>query len=165
MKSYLLSALRRVAAGGQEAFTRQHEGDWLVWEAGNWKAPRAQTLVLETARGAGAAPAAVTPSHAPKAEALVIALPDKAQVTVGRAPDADVSLNDGTLSGNHLALSRSRDGRWAIEDLGSTNGTTVEGVTLRVGERMPLRNGSAIKAGQVTLTFQTSEGLWKRLSS
>ncbi|MBL8922879.1 MAG: FHA domain-containing protein [Myxococcaceae bacterium] len=164
MKSYLLSALRRVAAEGQEAFTRQHAGDWLVWEAGNWKAPRAQTLVLETVKGAGATPAAVT-AHAPKAEALVIALPDKAQVTVGRAPDADVSLNDGTLSGNHLTLTRSRDGRWAIEDLGSTNGTSVEGLTLRVGDRMPLRNGSAIKAGQVTLTFQTSEGLWKRLSS
>jgi len=30
---------------------------------------------------------------------------------------------------------------------------------------MPLRNGSAIKAGQVTLTFQSSEGLWQRLVS
>lgn len=165
MKSFLLSALRRTAASGQDAFLKQHAGDWLVWEAGNWKAPRAQTLVLESVKSPETAAAAVVSASAAKAEALVIALPIQSVVTVGRAPDADVSLNDGTLSGKHLTLSRSRDGRWTIEDLGSTNGTSVEGLTLKVGERMPLRNGSTIKAGQVTLSFQTSEGLWKRLSS
>lgn len=158
MKSWLLSALKKIASGGRDAVTKQHPGDWLVWEAGNWKAPRAQTLVLEAVKDAA--------SLAPKgAEALVIALPMQVSPTVGRAPDADISLNDGTLSGHHLSLGRLSDGRWTVEDLGSTNGTTVEGLTLKVGERMPLRNGSVIKAGQVTLTFQTAEGMWKRLSA
>ena len=158
MKSWLLSALKKIASGGRDAVTKQHPGDWLVWEAGNWKAPRAQTLVLEAVKDAA--------SLAPKgAEALVIALPMQVSTTVGRAPDADISLNDGTLSGHHLSLARLSDGRWTAEDLGSTNGTTVEGLTLKVGERMPLRNGSVIKAGQVTLTFQTAEGMWKRLSA
>ncbi|MBL8941260.1 MAG: FHA domain-containing protein [Archangium sp.] len=158
MKSWLLSALKKIASGGRDAVTKQHPGDWLVWEAGNWKAPRAQTLVLEAVKDAA--------NLAPKgAEALVIALPMQVSTSVGRAPDADISLNDGTLSGHHLTLARLSDGRWTVEDLGSTNGTTVEGLTLKVGDRMPLRNGSVIKAGQVTLTFQTAEGMWKRLSA
>ncbi len=158
MKSWLLSALKKLASGGRDALAKQHPGDWLVWEAGNWKAPRAQTLVLETVKDAA--------NHAPKGgEALTIALPIQVSISVGRAPDADISLNDGTLSGHHLTLARLSDGRWTIEDLGSTNGTTVEGLTLKVGDRMPLRNGSVIKAGQVTLSFQTAEGMWKRLSS
>ncbi|MER2562962.1 MAG: FHA domain-containing protein [Myxococcaceae bacterium] len=158
MKSWLLSALKKLASGGRDALAKQHPGDWLVWEAGNWKAPRAQTLVLETVKDAA--------NHAPKGgEALTIALPMQISISVGRAPEADISLNDGTLSGHHLTLARLSDGRWTIEDLGSTNGTTVEGLTLKVGERMPLRNGSVIKAGQVTLSFQTAEGMWKRLSS
>ncbi len=158
MKSWLLSALKKIASGGREALVKQHPGDWLVWEAGNWKAPRAQTLVLETVKD----PAAQTPKGA---EALTIALPIQVSISVGRAPDADISLNDGTLSGHHLTLARLSDGRWTIEDLGSTNGTTVEGLTLKVGDRMPLRNGTVIKAGQVTLSFQTAEGMWKRLST
>lgn len=158
MKSWLLSALRKIASGGREAITKQHPGDWLVWEAGNWKAPRAQTLVLEAVKDAA--------NLAPKgAEALVIALPLQVSISVGRAPNADISLNDGTLSGHHLSLARLSDGRWTVEDLGSTNGTTIEGLTLKVGDRMPLRNGSVIKAGQVTLSFQTAEGMWKRLSA
>lgn len=158
MKSWLLSALRKIATGGREAVNKQHPGDWLVWEAGNWKAPRAQTLVLEAVKN----PANLAPKGA---EALVIALPMQVSTTVGRAPDADISLNDGTLSGHHLSLARLSDGRWVVEDLGSTNGTTVEGLTLKAGDRMPLRNGSVIKAGQVTLSFQTAEGMWKRLSA
>lgn len=159
MKSFLLSGLKRAAAGGREGLVRQHPGDWLVWEPGSWKAPRANTLVL------GGAPQPPPAGPTKSAEALAIALPEQPQVTMGRDPDSELALNDGTLSSRHLCLHRASDGRWAIEDLGSTNGTAVEGLTLRPGERMPLRNGSTIKAGDVTLTFQTSEGLWKRLQA
>ncbi|MBE2253992.1 MAG: FHA domain-containing protein [Myxococcus sp.] len=157
MKSYLLSALRRTGAAGREAFNKQHPGDWLVWEPGTWKAPRASTMVLDTLED----PRLVAPPKG--AEGLAIALPTQPRVTVGRSHEVDVSLNDGTLSAQHLSLLRTSEGRWSIEDLGSTNGTTVEGLKLKAGDRMTLRNGSAIKAGQVTLTFQTSEGMWQRL--
>lgn len=154
MKSYLLSALKRQAAAGQQKFLELYPESWLVWEAGEWKAPRPHTFVLNTR--------AAAPVVAKAAEALVISLPNEPRLTVGRASDASLSLNDGTLSGQHLVLVRMGD-RWEIEDLGSTNGTKIEGVRLRVGDRMPLRNGAAIVAGQVTLTFYTSEGLWTRL--
>lgn len=157
MKSYLLSALKRTSATGRDAFNRQHAGDWLVWEAGAWKAPRASTLVL------GSVAEAATAAPSKGAEALAIGLPAQLTVTLGRSHDVDIELNDGTLSGHHLSLFRTPDGRWTIEDPGSRNGTTVEGLKLKAGMRMPLRDGSIIKAGQVTLTFQTSEGLWQRL--
>jgi pSer/pThr/pTyr-binding forkhead associated (FHA) protein len=157
VKSYLFSALKRTSATGRDSFAKQHPGEWLVWEAGAWKAPRASTLVL----GSLADPQLLTPAKG--AEALVIALPDQPKVTLGRSEDVDIVLNDGTLSSHHVNLFRAAQGRWSIEDTGSTNGTTVEGLSLKIGDRMTLRNGSAIKAGQVALTFQTAEGLWQRL--
>ncbi len=157
MKSYLLSALKRTSAAGREAFDKQHAGDWLVWEAGAWKAPRARTLVLESL----ADPASVA---APKgAETLAIALPAQPKVTVGRSHDVDIELNDGTLSGHHLNLFLSTAGQWSIEDPGSTNGTRLDGRSLKAGLRMPPHDGAVITAGHVPLTFQTSEGLWRRL--
>jgi len=48
------------------------------------------------------------------------------RVVVGRSPDCDVVLDDPRVSKRHAALRR-RDGRWWIEDLGSTNGTVVDG--------------------------------------
>lgn len=48
------------------------------------------------------------------------------RVVVGRSPDCDLVLDDPRVSKRHAALSR-RDGRWWIEDLGSTNGTVVDG--------------------------------------
>jgi hypothetical protein len=158
MKSYLLSALTKQTGVGHDLFLAQHPGDWLVWEPGQWKAPRSQTLVLGNVKDLEP-----VPPTAKGAEALAIVLADQARVTVGRSPEADVCINDGTLSGLHLALSKTASGRWEVEDLGSTNGTTLEGMPLRTSVRLALRNGSALKAGQVVLTFQTAEGLWTRL--
>ncbi len=158
MKSYLLSALAKQSVAGHDPFLAHHRTDWLVWEPGQWKAPRPQTLVLGASRDLEPLPAT-----AKGAEALAIVLADQARVTVGRAPEADVCINDGTLSGLHLSLWKTSSGLWEAEDLGSTNGTTLEGLALRPSVRLALRNGSVLKAGQVVLTFQTAEGLWKRL--
>lgn len=157
MKSYLLSALKRQFAASKETFLARNPNDWLVWEPGSWKAPRTSTLVLDT-------PALSKPSSPGKAaEALAIGLPEIARVRIGRLPDVEISLNDGTLSGTHFALIKD-GGRWSAEDLGSTNGTSIETVRLKPHERMGLRNGSSIRAGSVMLTFHTAEGLWARLS-
>jgi hypothetical protein len=158
MKSYLVSALKRQFGSSRDLFFSRNGNEWLVWEPGSWKAPRSSTLVLEAPP---LPPAAAPPSKA--AEALAIGLPGSDRVRVGRAPDVEISLNDGTLSGTHFALLRD-GGRWSAEDLGSTNGTFVENVRLKAGERMTLRNGSSIRAGSVMLTFHTAEGLWARLS-
>jgi hypothetical protein len=160
VKSFLGSALKGLVPSGRGAITSRHDGAWLVWEPGSWKAPRAQTLVLEAVKDYRS----VSQGTLKGAEALAIALPAQDRVTVGRAADADVSINDGTLSSMHLALNASPDG-WSVEELGSTNGTTIDGKALTAGATAALRNGSVLEAGQVVLTFHTAEGLWTRLSA
>jgi hypothetical protein len=161
VKSFLVSALKALATNGRAALEGRHDGAWLVWEPGSWKAPRAQTLVLDAVKDYRN----VSQGSLKGAEALAIALPAQERVTVGRAADADVSINDGTLSGMHLVLLRGVDGAWQVEELGSTNGTSVDGVVVKAGTAVALRNGSSLKAGQVSLTFHTAEGLWTRLTA
>jgi len=64
--------------------------------------------------------------------------------TFGRAPDADVRLVDATVSSNHARITLSPGG-WAIDDLGSTNGTTVNGV--RVYGRATISPGDEVALG------------------
>ncbi|MCS6802693.1 MAG: FHA domain-containing protein [Chloroflexota bacterium] len=57
-------------------------------------------------------------------------LPLSPETTVGRAPGSGLVLPDETVSSRH-ALLRRVDGRWWVEDLGSTNGTRVNGRPIR----------------------------------
>ncbi len=61
-------------------------------------------------------------------------------ITIGRSPDNMIVLDDASVSGRHAQLQRSED-IYRLKDLGSTNGTRVNGetiteVTLRVGDRL-----------------------------
>ncbi len=70
-------------------------------------------------------------------------------LTIGRHPDCDLALpDDGYLSQQHLRLGRDAAGPW-VEDLGSTNGTFVDGD--RVTGRQWVRSGMRISAGSVLL--------------
>lgn len=68
-------------------------------------------------------------------------------LTIGRHPSCDVVLNDVSVSRRHAEL-RFRDGRWILRDLGSTNGTLLNG--LRVG-RCQLRVGDRLDLGDARL--------------
>jgi pSer/pThr/pTyr-binding forkhead associated (FHA) protein len=74
----------------------------------------------------------------------------KDKTTVGRDAVADIQVNDSGLSRTHFAISW--DGSSAtVEDLGSTNGTTV------AGHDVKLQNISAdtvIKAGRTEFVFR-----------
>src|SRR3954452_92422 len=50
----------------------------------------------------------------------------KAELVVGRRPSCDIRLDYENISGKHCQLSYS-DGVWHVRDLGSTNGTTLNG--------------------------------------
>ena len=65
---------------------------------------------------------------------------------VGRGATADVSLADPGVSRRHARLNR-QDGGWVLEDLGSANGTMING--WRVSEPTRLQSGDVIGVGAV----------------
>ncbi|HEX9547936.1 MAG TPA: FHA domain-containing protein, partial [Acidimicrobiales bacterium] len=74
-------------------------------------------------------------------------------VTVGRAPDNDVVVGDPATSGRHGRI-EVRAGSFWISDLGSTNGTLINGEP--VIEKQ-LSDGDLITIGQNTIRFSLSE--------
>ena len=73
-------------------------------------------------------------------------------VTLGRATDNTVSLSkDEFASGHHARIESQRDGVWII-DLGSTNGTFVNGA--RLDGRRKLREGDVVQVGDTELRFE-----------
>lgn len=67
---------------------------------------------------------------------------------VGRSGEADVTLDDPFISDRHVRFDRVQ-GRLVIEDLGSTNGTSVNGIP--VVARRALDHGDVIRIGQTIM--------------
>lgn len=67
--------------------------------------------------------------------------------TVGRAGSCDLVLNDAWISGNHARFDWTGRG-WELRDLGSRNGTYVDGRRLPPGELSPLTDGSRVAFGR-----------------
>lgn len=78
-------------------------------------------------------------------------LADDREYVVGRDPAADVWLDDGRVSQRHLSLT-CRAGEWSARDLGSKNGTLVDGSPL--SERMDLEHASWLSIGGVVARFE-----------
>ncbi|MGB9619785.1 MAG: FHA domain-containing protein, partial [Armatimonadota bacterium] len=72
--------------------------------------------------------------------------------TVGRA-DADVLLSHNTVSRKHAVITV-EDGKVYLEDVGSTNGTTVAGRKLEPGEKAELTDGVEVVFGSQALIFR-----------
>ncbi|MEU0052942.1 FHA domain-containing protein [Streptomyces sp. NPDC006309] len=79
------------------------------------------------------------------------------RITVGRSAEADVPLDDPDVSRLHCAVTVGADGRVSVADLGSTNGTSLDGV--RVGEQ-PVRvpAGGLLRIGESALRLAASGG-------
>jgi Protein of unknown function (DUF3662)/FHA domain len=71
---------------------------------------------------------------------------------IGRLPDCAVTLNDPRVSRHHAEVRPYGDG-FVVADLGSMNGTTVNGVAVR---EQPLADGDAIGVGSTTIRFEAS---------
>ena len=77
---------------------------------------------------------------------------DADRTTVGKAAENDVSLeDDATASRLHAVIERFPAG-WCVTDLGSSNGTWVNGERIWSAQR--LRNGDEIRVGQTRLIFR-----------
>lgn len=74
-------------------------------------------------------------------------------VTVaGRHPDADIFLDDVTVSRKHAEFLR-EGSRFSVRDLGSLNGTYFDGARV---EHAQLKDGSEVQVGKFRLTFYAS---------
>ena len=82
---------------------------------------------------------------------------DGEQITIGRDVSNDIVINDPESSRQHLRLRRRRGGGYELEDLGSTNGTFVNGQ--RLSGTRTLRNGDMLGLGEtVTLAYERVPG-------
>ncbi|MFF8971629.1 FHA domain-containing protein [Streptomyces sp. NPDC014995] len=86
------------------------------------------------------------------------------QIRVGRSADADVPLDDPDVSRLHCAVTLGADGRVTVADLGSTNGTTLDGT--RVQTR-PLRfvPGALLRVGESALRLAPPGGAGARVAT
>jgi pSer/pThr/pTyr-binding forkhead associated (FHA) protein len=73
-------------------------------------------------------------------------------ITVGRAASNDIRLGDDEFaSGRHARIEPRRDGVW-VEDIGSTNGTYVNGT--RLGRPHKLVPGDVVRVGETDLRYE-----------
>jgi pSer/pThr/pTyr-binding forkhead associated (FHA) protein len=93
----------------------------------------------------------------PTEERAIELAEDAHEVRIGRRPDLELPLPYPALSGLHARLVQI-DGRWQIEDLGSTNGTRVDGERLIPRQPRPIAAGAQITLGQITLAFDGTVG-------
>ena len=73
-------------------------------------------------------------------------------VCIGRMPECEITLSDQNVSRRHAEVRR-QGGEFVVVDLGSTNGTKVNGSGVK--ERR-LTDGDEITVGATTLRFETS---------
>ena len=81
---------------------------------------------------------------------MTIDLTDQ-QITMGRANDATLVLNDDYASSRHARIFP-QDGQWIVEDLGSTNGTYLD--RQKVTRPTPVPVGVPIRIGKTVLELR-----------
>jgi sigma-B regulation protein RsbU (phosphoserine phosphatase) len=79
----------------------------------------------------------------------------KRRVSIGRSPDADLTLQGGTVSRYHAELQCESHGIWWVHDLNSTNGTFVNG---RAVTNQLLNYGDAIGVGDYLVILRMDGG-------
>ncbi|WP_432150503.1 FHA domain-containing protein [Streptomyces sp. bgisy029] len=72
------------------------------------------------------------------------------RIRIGRSAEADVPLDDPDVSRLHCAVTVSEDGRVAVADLGSTNGTSLDGTEVR-DRPVPFPSGALLRLGESAL--------------
>jgi hypothetical protein len=102
---------------------------------------------------------AATIVEGPGATVGTLVLPDGRRLTlgteplrIGRLPDCLISLSDPQVSRHHAEVRPSHEG-YEVVDLGSTNGTLVNGVVVK---EHPLHDGDVILVGATSIRYEES---------
>jgi diguanylate cyclase (GGDEF)-like protein len=92
----------------------------------------------------------------------VFSVSDRPETVIGRGKDADVRIDDAGASRAHARVVTTEDGRIFVEDMGSTNGTYVDGKRV---DRAELRSGDRIHVGpNVVVSFSIVDSQVERVS-
>ena len=92
-----------------------------------------------------------------RGELLAVQIPlEREQVTLGRALEADIRINDSRASRLHARITSERDdetgeNRYRLDDLGSTNGTLLNGIRI---EKAYLQDGDKFEVGDQLIRFE-----------
>jgi pSer/pThr/pTyr-binding forkhead associated (FHA) protein len=112
------------------------------------QAPRQARPAKPARAGRGSPRILVVTAGALKGTSLDLA---QQQITLGRANDATLVLNDDYASSRHARIFP-QDGQWIVEDLGSTNGTYLD--RQKVTRPMPVPVGVPIRIGKTVLELR-----------
>jgi pSer/pThr/pTyr-binding forkhead associated (FHA) protein len=112
------------------------------------QAPHQNRQVRPQRAGRGSPRVLVVTAGALKGTSLDLA---QQQITLGRANDATLVLNDDYASSRHARIFP-QDGQWIVEDLGSTNGTYLD--RQKVTRPMPVPLGVPIRIGKTVLELR-----------
>ena len=77
------------------------------------------------------------------------------RVRIGRDPKCELCLNDAGVSWRHAEIKFTSDGSYEIRDVGSTNGTRIDGRSLQTPEI--LEDGKKIFLGETVVRFQLAD--------
>ncbi len=121
-----------------------------------WRELRAARRLPAEARGRGPGARLIVldGGQSDRPAGTAFSLPEVA--AIGRDLDNQLVFVDPTVSGRH-AVTNLRDGAWWIEDLGSTNGTFVNGRTVEPGRPALLRSGDLLQVGGIRLRLVAPE--------
>jgi Domain of unknown function (DUF1707)/FHA domain len=144
----LMARIRAALRGADAAPEGEPDGDRVV--------PRTQKI---TGRSYGQARLPEVPSgwasrpSPPRADPAPLVFPPGSGVrfTIGRTRDCDLCLTDLSVSRMHALLVRREDG-WVLSDLGSHNGTRVNGWLVR--EPVQVRAGDWVEFGSMAFIIQ-----------
>lgn len=91
--------------------------------------------------------------HLPGAEPVTYEL-EHESIAVGRRDSNTIQIDDPSVSGSHAVLTRREDGDYTLEDLGSTNGTRLNGKHVERATR--LRGGDRVRFGKVECDYTST---------
>jgi pSer/pThr/pTyr-binding forkhead associated (FHA) protein len=116
-----------------------------------------ESFILRPALAGGAIGQAINPGRLVVVQSQVLKVGeefglDASPLTVGRGTQNDVSIDgDEFASARHVRVEPRRDGVW-VSDVGSTNGTYVNGV--RIDKPRKLAQGDVVRVGETELRFE-----------
>jgi pSer/pThr/pTyr-binding forkhead associated (FHA) protein len=93
---------------------------------------------------------------------LLVSLPESGEVThelaessisIGRSPENLLQIEDVSVSSSHAELTLGDDGDYILRDIGSTNGTELNGKEIAPEEEHKLQDGDKVRFGKINANY------------